>query len=140
MDNNFHLVIPNFSKPYEPDIVLFDKILNLYIDIEIDEPYDGYYRYPTHYVNPEDEVKQDDIRDLFFIESGWIVIRFTEKQVHCQANECIDYIKNVLNSIYDRDYTTESKCEKENQWDYNQCIQWQKYHYRERNIWFGFLS
>ena len=39
--NNVHMVIPNYNKPYEPDIVLFDKNLNLYIDIEIDEPYDG---------------------------------------------------------------------------------------------------
>ncbi len=34
--NDVHMVIPNFNKPYEPDIVLFDKKLNLYIDIEID--------------------------------------------------------------------------------------------------------
>jgi len=134
ISNNVHMVIPNFNKPYEPDIVLFDKSLNLYIDIEIDEPYDGYYRYPTHYINPEDEVKQDNIRDLFFTESGWIVIRFTEKQVHCQVNECIDHIKNVLNSIYNRDFTDHVKCEKENQWDYNQCIQWQKFNYREKYL------
>jgi hypothetical protein len=99
VENNVHMVITYYNKPYEPDIVLFDKKLNLYIDIEIDEPYDGYYRYPTHCTNPEEEIKQDDIRDLFFTESGWVVIRFTEKQVHCQANECIDYIQNVLNSL-----------------------------------------
>lgn len=39
MTDNVHMVIPNFNKPYEPDIVLFDKKLNLYIDVEIDEPY-----------------------------------------------------------------------------------------------------
>lgn len=134
LTNNVHMVIPNFNKPYEPDIVLFDKNLNLYIDIEIDEPYDGYYRYPTHYLNPEDENKQDNVRDLFFTESGWIVIRFTEKQVHSQADECIDHIKNVLNSIYDRAFTNDVKCEREQQWDYNQCIQWQKFYYREKYL------
>jgi hypothetical protein len=134
LTNNVHMVIPYYNKPYEPDIVLFDKSLNLYIDIEIDEPYDGYYRYPTHYVNPEDEIKQDNIRDLFFNESGWIVIRFTEKQVHCQANECIEHIKNVLNSIYNRAFANDAKCEKEHQWDYNQCIQWQKFYYREKYL------
>lgn len=132
--NNFHMVIPNYNKPYGPDIVLFDKSLNLYIDIEIDEPYDGYYRYPTHCINPEDEVKQDNIRDLFFTESGWIVIRFTEKQVHCQANECIGHIENVLNSIYNQAFTNNLNCEKESQWDYNQCIQWQKIYYRENYL------
>ena len=134
LTNNVHMVIPNFNKPYEPDIVLFDKSLNLYIDIEIDEPYDGYYRYPTHYVNPEDEINQDNIRDLFFTESGWVVIRFTEKQVHSQVNECIDHIKNVLNSIYNRAFTNDVKCEMEHQWDYNQCIQWQKFYYREKYL------
>lgn len=132
--NNVHLVIPNFKKPYEPDIVLFDKNLNLYIDIEIDEPYDGYYRYPTHYINPEDEAKQDNIRDLFFTESGWILIRFTEKQIHCQPFDCIDYIKNVLNSIYNRKFVIGAACQRENQWDYNQCIQWQKAYYREKYL------
>lgn len=134
LTNNVHMIIPNFNKPYEPDIVLFDKNLNLYIDIEIDEPYDGYYRYPTHYINPEDEIKQDNIRDLFFTESGWIVIRFTEKQVHCQVYECIDYIRNVLNSLYNRNFVIDTTCQKENQWDYNQCIQWQKIYYRENYL------
>jgi Protein of unknown function (DUF559) len=134
VENNVHMVIPNYNKPYEPDIVLFDKKLNLYIDIEIDEPYDGYYRYPTHYTNPEEEIKKDNIRDLFFTESGWLVIRFTEKQVHCQTNECIEYIQNVLNSISNKIFTTDLKCEKEIQWDYNQCIQWQKIYYRERYL------
>ena len=134
LTNNVHMIIPNFNKPYEPDIVLFDKKLNLYIDIEIDEPYDGYYRYPTHFINPEDEIKQDNIRDLFFTESGWIVIRFTEKQVHCQAFECIDYIRNVLNSLYNRNFAISTTCQKENQWDYNQCIQWQKIYYRENYL------
>lgn len=134
LDNNVHMVIPNFNKPYEPDIVLFDKNVNLYIDIEIDEPYDGYYRYPTHYINPEDDVKHDNIRDLFFTESGWIVIRFTEKQVHCEASECIDYIKNLLHSLYNRAFLNNVNFEMESQWDYNQCIQWQKIYYRENYL------
>lgn len=134
ISDNVHMVIPNFNKPYEPDIVLFDKSINLYIDIEIDEPYDGYYRYPTHYTHPEQDVKQDNIRDLFFTESGWLVIRFTEKQVHCQPLECISYIKNVLNSLYNKDFTTKADCIQENQWDYNQCIQWQKIYYREKYL------
>ena len=132
--DNVHMVIPNFNKPYEPDIVLFDKAKNLYIDIEIDEPYDGYYRYPTHYTHPEQDVKQDNIRDLFFTESGWVVIRFTEKQVHCQPFECINHIKNVLNSLNNKEFTTKVDCLQENQWDYNQCIQWQKIYYREKYL------
>lgn len=134
ISDNFHLVIPNFNRPYEPDIVLFDKNLKLYIDIEIDEPYDGHFRYPTHFIDPESEFRKDDIRDLFFLESGWIVLRLTEKQVHLQSSECIEYIKNVLNSIYGRFFTSNGHCEMEEQWDYNQSIQWQKYRYRENYL------
>lgn len=134
LTNNVHMVIPNFNKPYEPDIVIFDRKLNLYIDIEIDEPYDGYYRYPTHCIKLEEEHKQDDIRDLFFTESGWMVIRFTEKQVHLQSKECIDYIKNVIDSIYNRVYSASIQCEVEKQWDENKCIQWEKIHYREKYL------
>lgn len=134
LTNNVHMVIPNYSKPYEPDIVLFDKQLNLYIDVEIDEPYDGFYRYPTHNYRAEDDFKQDNIRDLFFTESGWVVIRFTEKQVHKQPTECIDYIKNVINSIYSKEFSKTAKCELENQWDENLCTQWQLNNYREKYL------
>ena len=134
LTNNVHMVIPNYNKPYEPDIVLFDKRLNLYIDVEIDEPYDGFYRYPTHNYRAEDDFKQDNIRDLFFTESGWVVIRFTEKQVHKQPTECIDYIKNVINSIYSKEFSKTAKCELENQWDENLCTQWQLNNYREKYL------
>ena len=145
ISDNVHMVIPNFSKPYEPDIVLFDKKHNLYIDIEIDEPYDGFYRHPTHCIKQQPQeadtlvtakkiLKHDYTRDLFFTESGWIVIRFTEKQVHCQSNECIDYIRNVINSINNRNFDTHANCEIEEQWDENQCIQWQKNNYRENYL------
>lgn len=132
--DDVHMVIPHFNRPYEPDIVLYDKDLNLYIDIEVDEPYDGYYRYPTHNLRSEEEQKRDDIRDLFFTESGWIVIRFTEKQVHTVAEKCITHIKNVLASIYSDARRDESLDLRESQWDDNQAIQWQKNFYRERYL------
>lgn len=134
MADNVHIVIPHFNRPYEPDIVLFDKTLNLYIDIEIDEPYDGFYRYPTHCIKFEETNKQDDIRDLFFIESGWVVIRFTEKQVHLQSGECIAHIRHVINSLYLRDFDRTITCEIEPQWDDIRCVQWQKANYRERYL------
>jgi hypothetical protein len=128
VDIDLHMAIPFFNKPYEPDIVLIDQNLNLYIDIEIDEPYDGYYRFPRH------EVEKDENRDLFFTESGWIVIRFTERQIHLQERECIAYIKDVLNSIYTYELEETSNCVPEPQWDYQQAIQWEKSHYREKYL------
>ncbi|MDN3205651.1 hypothetical protein [Algoriphagus sediminis] len=123
-----HLAIPYYNKPYEPDIVLVDKDLNLYIDIEIDEPYDGYYRFPRH------ESGKDETRDLFFIESGWVVIRFTERQVHLQEAECITYIRDVLDSIYTYRLEQHSECLPERQWDYQQSVRWEKAHYREKYL------
>lgn len=125
---DLHMTIPYFNKPYEPDIILIDRALNLYIDIEIDEPYDGYYRFPRH------EVEKDDNRDLFFTESGWIVIRFTERQVHLQEKECIAYIRDVLDSIYSYRFDVTSNCNSEKQWDYQQAVRWEKGHYRENYL------
>ena len=128
MDINAHLTIPHFNKPYEPDIVLFDKKLNLYIDIEIDEPYDGYYRYPTH------ELEKDDTRDLFFNESGWVVIRFTERQVHEQESECIAFIKDVLEMLNKDRFEPSSNVVQEEQWNYQKALGWQKENYRENYL------
>jgi hypothetical protein len=126
---DFHLSIPFFNRPYEPDIVLFDESINLYIDIEIDEPYDGYYRYPTHVEG------KDNTRDLFFTESGWIIIRFTEKQVHEKAYQCIDFIKDVLNTIYKKTEIKKSiLVEDETQWDNQQAILWEQEYYREKYL------
>lgn len=135
--NNVHLTIPYYNRPYEPDIVLIDKNLNLYVDIEIDEPYDGYFRFPTHEFSIDDTgvvIKKDVNRDLFFTESGWVVIRFSERQVHQQENECINYIKDVLNSIYSFCLEKSSNCVSEKQWNYQQAVCWEKEHYREKYL------
>ena len=132
-----HLSIPYFNRPYEPDIVVFDTSLNLYIDIEIDEPYDGYYRHPTHEFVEDEKlgvVKKDDTRDLFFIESGWVVIKFTERQVHQQEQQCIALINDVLNSLRNYELQQNSSCIQELQWSYQQAVKWQKNNYREKYL------
>ena len=134
ISGDLHMIIPHFNRPYEPDIVIYDKTINMYINIEIDEPYDGYYRYPTHNIKFGEQFKQDDIRDLFFLESGWIVIRFTEKQVHLQSEECIFFIKKVINSVCHNSFDCNSNIDLETQWDDCQCIQWQKSNYREKYL------
>lgn len=132
-----HLSIPYFNRPYEPDIVVFDKSLNLYIDVEIDEPYDGYYRNPTHEFVEDEKlgpVKKDDTRDLFFTESGWVVIKFTERQVHQQEQQCIALINDVLNLLRDYKLQQNSTCIQELQWSYQQAVKWQKINYREKYL------
>jgi hypothetical protein len=89
------LIISDKTRPYEPDFALIDEKenLNLFIDIEIDEPYDGIGRFATHYKG------QDTYRNQYFNDRGWIVIRFSEKQVHENAKGCCRHIAEVIKSV-----------------------------------------
>lgn len=87
--------------PYEPDISIIE-VNNKYgirIDIEIDEPYSGFEKTPIHYIGCGDE-----FRDKNLSNHGWIVIRFSERQVHKEASRCINYIRYIL-SLIDSDVT-----------------------------------
>lgn len=79
---------------YCPDFIYFNKKINLYIDIEIDEPYKLSTKEPIHFTG------SDELRDSFFLSKGWCVIRFSEKQVVRQYQECCNEIKKLVNSIY----------------------------------------
>lgn len=82
--------------PYEPDISIIERNdkYGIRIDIEIDEPYSGVERKPIHYIGCG-----DDFRDLCLNNIGWIVIRFSEKQIYTEADYCINYIKYIIGLI-----------------------------------------
>lgn len=86
-----------FERPYMPDITIYDNANGYCIDIEIDEPYIGCNGTPIHFV----ENSHDERRDTFFVENGWIVIRFAEKQVSQNSNECCDVVAETINRISD---------------------------------------
>lgn len=120
------------TRPFEPDIAIIDKKKekNIRIDVEIDEPYAGTSRQPTH-------CKGDDImRDTYFIDRGWIVIRFSEYQVHTQEIECLSFIAGIIKSL-DSDYvipvelSTIKNISIEKLWDVLQAQKWEKAKYRE---------
>lgn len=123
------------TRPFEPDIAIIDrnKEKNIRIDIEIDEPYAGITRQPTH-------CKGDDsMRDSYFVDRGWLVIRFSEYQVHTQEIECLKYISFIINSIdlnyhihYDLKSSLNLKIEK--LWDIVQSQKWEKTNYREQYL------
>jgi len=132
---NIRLNTGEKTRPYEPDIALVDEIsnLNVRIDIEIDEPYAGIKRNPTHCIG------DDTSRDIFFRDRGWIVIRFSEEQVHKKELSCIKYIFKVVQSIYtnipalsDLEHIEELPTQK--QWDVVQAQKWEKNNYRERYL------
>ena len=89
------LKIPNFDHPYTPDFAYFDSSLNLYIDIEVDEPYAHKTKEPTHYIG----ARRDDNRNHFFLCKGWFVIRFSEEQVVRYPQSCCKTIASTIAEV-----------------------------------------
>lgn len=99
---NAEILLGDECRPYEPDIAIIassDK--NIRIDIEIDEPYNGVTREPTHFIGCGDE-----FRDLNLVNAGWIVMRFTEEQIFCEKETCLNEIYRLLWSL-DSNYVFE---------------------------------
>jgi very-short-patch-repair endonuclease len=86
------LNIPDYEHPYSPDFAYIDKELHLHIDIEVDEPYTQKKKRPTHFVGAQ----RDEKRNNFFIDKGWIVIRFSEEQVVRYPDSCCKTIAKVI--------------------------------------------
>jgi hypothetical protein len=138
LDDRF-VLIKNSSKPYEPDFALVNEKngINIFLDIEIDEPYEGTNeiatRKPTHYQY------SDTNRNNSFKNRGWIVIRFAEIQVHQQPDSCCKLIADVLKSI-DGTYTIPERLSSLKnisiipQWTIEEAKQWSLEKYRERYL------
>lgn len=96
-----HYVSKNERISYEPDLILISRAdnVNLFVDIEIDEPYEGTNnkseRKTTHYTN------SDTTRNKFFSSNGWLVIRFAEIQIHRNPKACCFFIASVIASLTD---------------------------------------
>ncbi len=94
-----YITVKNSSSPFEPDFTLIDEKegKNIFIDIEIDEPYEGSNdiatRKATHFQCT------DTNRNNAFKNRGWIVIRFAEIQVHQNPNACCRFVADVIRSI-----------------------------------------
>jgi hypothetical protein len=131
---NIRLNTGKLTRPFEPDIaIICSTNKNIRIDIEIDEPYAGITRQPTH-------CKGEDFnRDNYFRDRGWIVIRFSEFQVHTKEFECLNFIALVINSIDNsfqipNNLKATSKIENEILWDIVQAQKWEKEKYREQYL------
>jgi len=130
--NDRHIPTEN-GRPYEPDFVLSSEKgnKNIFINIEIDEPYDGWLRTPTHCIG------ENDLRDEFFTKRGWIVIRFAEIQIHLEPQKCCSYIAKVIHSIdstFNSDLLNETNPKEINQWDNLQAKKWASQKYREEYL------
>jgi hypothetical protein len=106
------ILVSEKNQPYEPDIAIVEckYKYGIRVDIEIDEPYSGLDRTPIHYMNCGDTFRDRNLSNI-----GWIVIRFSEKQIYLEANKCINYIKYILSCIdssiqLDEIFPTPDKC------------------------------
>lgn len=129
--NDRHVPTPNALSPYEPDLVVVNELngLNLFLTIEIDEPYDGVYRQPIHCKG------EDDARDDFFTRRGWIVVRFAEIQIHQQPKACCAYVAQLISQL-DPTYQIPTALmgqvlQPVTYWDTVQAQKWAKQKYRE---------
>lgn len=123
------------SRPYEPDIsmIRIDNNLNLFIDIEIDEPYAAVKRNPMHCLDV------DNLRDFYFIDRGWIVIRFTERQIKKEYKKCLAFIAKLINSIdknfvIHEDFKNQPPLTEEKQWTPLEAQKWEKLKFREQYL------
>ena len=98
-------VIQNVSLPikkrnygYKPDIAVLWKSKGIAIDVEIDEPYDIKSREPIHCTDDE----KDYIRNAYFLENGWFVIRIAEEQVIKNVDGIYGYVSNII-SVFAKD-------------------------------------
>jgi hypothetical protein len=127
-----HVYLPEgYSHPYSADIEL---VLSngLGIQIEIDEPYVGKTREPHHCWDN----KKDTTRDAYFLSIGWIIIRFSERQVVSDPKGCCGRIAEIIVELTD-DRSLSSlvqkgrKLELDPQWSSHDSSVWEKNKYRE---------
>ncbi|GJD19236.1 hypothetical protein RIVM261_041920 [Rivularia sp. IAM M-261] len=123
--------IPEFSYPYSADFVLVHTS-GLSIDIEIDEPYVGNTKVPHHCTDQ----RKDDIRNAFFTNNNWVVVRFSEKQAVKYPLSCCKVIASVLSQVAD-DHTYLTQLQNvpllpaDPMWTTKQAKKWARADYRK---------
>lgn len=83
------LALPAGEAFFYPDFTLIDPKHQLFVDIEIDEPY-NFKGQVTHTQG------SDDKRNIYFTEAGWVVIRFAEEQIARQPLQCCKFIAQTI--------------------------------------------
>lgn len=89
------LPIPNWDGAYSTDFTISFPELGVWIDVEIDEPYDYKTGKPTHCSDDE----RDRNRNSFFLNNNWIVVRFSEEQVVRYPASCCKEIALVIRRV-----------------------------------------
>lgn len=124
---NISLPILNRNYGYKPDIAIIWREKNIFIDIEIDEPYDMLSRCPIHYKSCNDK-----LRNQYFLDNGWSVIRIAEKQIVDDCDKVVDYIKSCLSCLaQDGRFFLKNDLEGIDRWSFDEAKRWAEKGYRE---------
>jgi len=126
---NCHLDVPCRAIPYKAAIALTDIEGRWLVDVEIDAPYDGWYRVPLHCVDGN-----DDVRDGYFNRCGWTVVRFTERQVRTQPEACVKQLKNIINCLQDSSIELSNEVVPENRWTFKEAVEMERDLFREKYL------
>ena len=89
------LPIPNWDGAYSTDFTISFPEIGIWIDCEIDEPYDYKTGKPTHCTDDE----RDRNRNKFFLSHNWIVVRFSEEQVVLYPESCCKELVLVIKRV-----------------------------------------
>ena len=126
---NCHLDVPCRAIPYEPAMVLSDETGRWCVDVEIDAPYHGWYRVPLHYVDGKDAV-----RDGYFNDCGWTVVRFTEQQVRKEPEACLEVIRMVVSELQGDASEITTNVTPEKRWTFKEAIDTERDLLREKYL------
>ena len=125
---NVGIPISGYYRQYVPDFVLYHEKANLYIDIEVDEPYVIESRKPIHYIDG-----RDLYRDQYIINNGWVVIRYSERQVYKHLDDTIKDLDNKIKWLtYDDPHPTSLSSDK--RWTEEEAKRLAEENYRENYL------
>lgn len=100
--------IPSSQRSYSADFTVIHTPSGLGIDVEIDEPYAGKSKKPTHCCDADSDMR----RNQLFLEWNWIVVRFTEKQVVQAPLSCCKFLAQAIAFVTgDRSYLKQLETE-----------------------------
>ena len=126
------LPIKNRDYGYKPDIAIVWRSKGLCIDVEIDEPYDILSRKPIHYIDGD---CNDYLRNAYFLENGWYVIRVTEEQVIKKLDDVYKYISRLVFAISeDERFKVDSDIKPLKRWTSEEAQRMAESNYRERYL------
>ena len=127
------------SKCFVPTYIVSVSDKKLYIDVEIDAPYDIESGEPTTFIKNDNREFSEQDHDTFFEKAGWFIVRFAEEQIVKQPISCCKFIAQTIYEIIGDDtvlqkFNTVDNIQPLDMWTYDRCLQLRQERYRENYL------